>query len=288
MGVKGILIPIGGNEDKGNRHKKKERYSLEYVEDGILSRVVRESGGNDAMIVVIPTASSIPKEVSENYLKAFQKLGCTDVHVMDIRTREDSEKESFIELVKKANCIMFTGGNQSKITTIIGKTTIHKILKDRYRNDAGFVIAGTSAGAMAMSKQMIAGGSSTEAFFKGTVFMTKGLGLAPKLIFDTHFIQRGRFGRQAEAMAKFPHILGIGLAEDTGMVIKNGVEFEVIGSGMIIIFDASNLTHNNEEVLKEGTPMSLSNLVVHILSNGDHFNIETREVKILPIDSPFV
>ena len=111
---------------------------------------------------------------------------------------------------------------------------------------------------------------------------------APKVIFDTHFIQRGRFGRQAEAMAKFPNILGIGLAEDTGMVIKKGYDFEVIGSGMIIIFDASNLTHNNELVLDEGTPMSLSNLVVHILSNGDHFNIKTRKVKVLPIDSPFV
>src|SRR5210317_1756854 len=113
MGIKGTLIPIGGNEDKGH-HYKKERYNLEYVEDGILSRVVRESGGTDAMIVVIPTASSIPKEISENYLKAFKKLGCNNVHVLDIRTREDSEKESSIELVKKANCIMFTGGNQSK------------------------------------------------------------------------------------------------------------------------------------------------------------------------------
>ena len=111
---------------------------------------------------------------------------------------------------------------------------------------------------------------------------------APKLIIDTHFIQRGRFGRQAEAMAKFPNILGIGLAEDTGLVIKSATEFEVIGSGMIIIFDASNLTHNNEKLLSKGTPMSMSNLKVHILSNGDQFNIKTRKVKVLPIDAPFV
>jgi len=287
MNVKGTLIPIGGNEDKGNHHKK-ERYTLEYIEDGILSRVVRESGGNDAKIIVIPTASSIPIEISDNYGKAFKKLGCSNVHVLDIRSREDSEKEESIDLVKTANCILFTGGNQSNITTKIEKTSIHKILTDRYQNEDGFVIAGTSAGAMAMAKEMIAGGSSTEAFFKGTVFMTNGLGLAPNVIFDTHFIQRGRFGRQAEAIAKFPNILGIGLAEDTGMVIKNGYDFEVIGSGMIIIFDASNLTHNNELLLDEGTPMSLSNLVVHILSNGDHFNINTRTVKVLPIDSPFV
>lgn len=287
MNVKGTLIPIGGNEDKGNHHKK-ERNTLEYIEDGILSRVVKESGGNDANIVVIPTASSIPIEISDNYLKTFKKLGCANVHILDIRNREDSEKEESIEMVKTANCIMFTGGNQSKIINKIENTSIHKIMCDRYKNEDGFVIAGTSAGAMAMAKEMIAGGSSTDAFFKGTVFMTKGLGFAPKLIFDTHFIQRGRFGRQAEAMAKFPDILGIGLAEDTGLVIKKCIEFEVIGSGMIIVFDASRLTHNNELLLDEGTPMSLSNLVVHILSNGDKFNIKTRKVKVLPIDSPFV
>ena len=286
MEVKGTLIPIGGNEDKG--HEAKERYTLEYIDDGILSRVVKESGGIDAKIIVIPTASSIPIEVGENYIKAFEKLGCKDVHILDIRSREDSEKQASIDMISTAKCLMFSGGNQSKIIDKISGTTIHKIMMDRYRDEKGFVIAGTSAGAMAMTSEMIAGGSSTDAFFKGTVTMRKGFGLAPKLIIDTHFIQRGRFGRQAEAMAKYPDILGIGLAEDTGLVIKKCVEFEVIGSGMIIIFDANNLTHNNEEILEEGTPMSMSNLVVHILSNGDHFNIKTRKVKVLPIDAPFV
>lgn len=286
MEVKGTLIPIGGNEDKG--HKTKENYALEYIEDGILSRVVKESGGNDAKIIVIPTASSIPIEVGENYRKAFLKLGCNNVYVLDIRSKEDSEKQESIDLIKTANCLMFSGGNQSKISNKIGGTTIHKIMMDRYLNEEGFVIAGTSAGAMAMTTEMIAGGSSAEAIFKGTVKMRTGLGLAPKLIIDTHFIKRGRFGRQAEAMAKFPGILGIGLAEDTGLVLKNATEFEVIGSGMIIIFDASNLSHNNEKLLKKGTPMSLSNLIVHILSNGDQFNIKTKEVKVLPIEADFV
>lgn len=286
MNIKGTLIPIGGNEDKG--HEAKERYTLEYIDEGILSRVVKESGGFGAKIIIIPTASNIPIEVGENYIKAFNKLGCSDVHILDIRSRDDSEKSESITLIKSANCIMFSGGNQSKIIDKIGDTTLHKIMMDRYRDEEGFVIAGTSAGAMAMTSEMIAGGSSTEAFFKGTVTMRKGLGLAPRLIIDTHFIQRGRFGRQAEAMAKYPDILGIGLAEDTGLVIKKCVEFEVIGSGMIIIFDANNLSHNNEEILEEGTPMSMSNLVVHILSNGDRFNIKTRKVKVLPVDADFV
>ena len=144
--VKGTLIPIGGNEDKGD--DLTEESSLDFVEQGILSHVVRESGGSDAFIVVIPTASRIPKEVGENYLDAFGKLGCNNVQVLDIRSKSDSEKPKFLEALKKANCVMFSGGDQSKIAKKIGGTTFHKILAERYVNDAGFVIAGTSAGAM--------------------------------------------------------------------------------------------------------------------------------------------
>ena len=286
--IKGTLIPIGGNEDKGSGEN--ELYSLEFIEDGILARVAAECSVNNPKIVIIPTASSIPVEVGENYKKAFTKLGCTNLHILDIRSKEDAEKLESIALVKSANCIMFSGGDQSKITGKIGNTSIHKILKERYHNETGFVIAGTSAGAMAMSEEMIAGGSSTEAFIKGAVNMNKGLGLIPELIFDTHFIQRGRFGRQSEAVAKYPELLGIGLAEDTGLVIKNGIEFEVIGSGMIIVFDAKNLTHNNEKILEVGTPMTMANLVVHVLAIGDRFNMATRKVKVLPLDAeiPFV
>jgi len=284
--VKGTLIPIGGNEDKGDRNTH-EKYTLEYIEEGILSHLVKECGGNESKIVVIPTASSIPIEVGENYRDAFTKLGCSNIHVLDIRSKEDSEKPESIDLIKTANCIMFSGGNQSKIADKIGGTTIHKILLDRYKNEEGFVIAGTSAGAMAMANEMIAGGSSTDAFIKGAVVMREGLGLIPELVFDTHFIQRGRFGRQSEAVAKFPNLLGIGLAEDTGLIIKNN-EFVVIGSGMIIVFDPKTLTHNNEKLLLEGTPMTMANLTVHVLSNGDRFNIENRKVKVLPIDAPFV
>ncbi len=284
--IKGTLIPIGGNEDKGV--EESELYSLEFIDDGILFHVVRESGGIDANIVIIPTASSIPVEVGENYMTAFTKLGCKNVTVLDIRSEEDSKKQTSIDLIKKANCVMFSGGNQSKITDKIGGTTIHEILMNRYKNESGFVIAGTSAGAMVMANEMIAGGSATEAFIKGAVTMYNGLGLIPELIIDTHFIKRGRFGRQSEAVAKFPNLIGIGLAEDTGMIIKNGENCTMIGSGMAIVFDGNNLTHNNEKVLDEGTPMTMANLTVHVLSNGDSFNIKTRKVKVLPIEADFI
>ena len=284
--VSGILIPIGGNEDKGN--EENEMYRLEFIDDGILYHVVKEAGGIKASIVIIPTASSIPIEVGNSYIEAFTTLGCKNISVLDIRSKEDSEKQSSIDLIKNADCVMFSGGNQSNITNKIGGTAIHRILLDRYKNDEDFVIAGTSAGAMAMTNEMISGGSASEAFFKGSVSMYKGLGLIPELIIDTHFIKRGRFGRQSEAVAKFPNLIGIGLAEDTGMVIKNGKDCTVIGSGMAIVFDGSSLTHNNEEILEEGIPMTIANLKVHVLSNGDQFDIKSRLVTVLPIEAPFI
>lgn len=284
--AKGTLIPIGGNEDKGL--DKNEKYTLEFIDEGILYHVVKEAGGVDAKIVVVPTASSIPIEVGENYLEAFTTLGCKNVHILDIRSKKDSEKETSIELAKTANCIMFSGGDQSKITKRIGGTTIHKILLDRFKNEKGFVIAGTSAGAMAMTNEMIAGGSPREAFIKGAVTMFNGLSLIPELMIDTHFIRRGRFGRVSEAVAKFPNLIGFGLAEDTGMIIKNGNDCTVIGSGMVIVFDGSTLTHNNEKVLEDGTPMTMANLTVHVLSNSDQYDIKNRKVTVLPIEAPFI
>jgi cyanophycinase len=114
------------------------------------------------------------------------------------------------------------------------------------------------------------------------------MGFIPDLIIDSHFIRRGRFGRLAEAVAAFPNLLGVGLAEDTGMVIKECNTFEVIGSGMVLLFDPSKLKHNNQKILAQGEPMSLSNLKTHVLSNGDRFNIRKRKIKVLPLDSPFV
>jgi cyanophycinase len=283
--IKGTLIPIGGNEDKGNG--KNEMYTLEFLKEGILSHVVREAGGKNARIVVIPTASSIPKEVGENYLDAFDLLGCKHVDVIHIQDRDDSDKKHFIKLIEEADCVMFSGGDQSNIVNRIGGTRMHEIILERYRKE-DFVIAGTSAGAMCMSTEMIAGGNITDALFKGSVRMRDGMGFIPELIIDSHFIQRGRFGRLAEAVAKFPNLIGVGLAEDTGVIIKNCNDFKVIGSGMVVIFDGSTLTHNNEEILEVGTPMSMGNLVVHILSNSDQFVINERKIDILPLDAAFI
>lgn len=280
MKIKGTLIPVGGNEDKGI--ETSEMYNLEFIQEGILSRIVAESGGKDAIIAVIPTASSIPVEVSENYLTAFEKLGCTNVYVLDIRSREDSDNPAFLEIIRKANCVMFSGGNQSVITEKIGGTQMHDILLTRYYNEQ-FVIAGTSAGAMCMSQEMITGGSAKESFTKGAVSMGEGMSFITSLIIDSHFIRRGRFGRLAESVAKFPNLLGVGLAEDTGLIIKKGRLVEVIGSGMVILFDPRKMRHNNLASIENGQNLSIANLQTHVLSNGDSFNIKKRKVQITPV-----
>ncbi len=285
MTIKGTLIPIGGNEDKAL--EQSEMYTLDYVEDGILSHVVREAGGTDARIVIVPTASSIPKEVAQNYLQAFDTLGCVNVKVADIRKRSHCEENDIISLFTEADAVMFSGGDQSKIVKYIGGTTVHKILLERYQNEE-FVIAGTSAGAMCMSKEMVSGGSSQESLQKGAVKMREGMGFIHSLIIDTHFIKRGRFGRLAEAMAVHPELLGIGLAEDTGLIIKNGNEFRIIGSGMVILYDPSQLTHNTHKILPEGTPISMSNLIVHILANNDFFTIDNRKIEISKLEAGLI
>jgi len=283
--IAGTLIPIGGNEDKNLG--KSEDYTLDFIEEGILSHVVREAGGKSAKIAVIPTASEIPVEVGNNYVHAFSSLGCSNVQVLDIRKREDSDRKEFLSYIEQCDCVMFSGGDQSKIVDHIGGTKMHRVMLERYRQES-FVIAGTSAGAMCMSREMIAGGSSTESLVKGAVKMRDGMDFIPELIIDSHFIQRGRFGRLAEAVARFPHLQGVGLAEDTGMVIKQGNECKVIGSGMVIVFDGSHLTHNNERLLPKGTPMTITNLVTHILANSDRYFLNGRQTEVLPLEADFI
>ena len=280
----GVLIPIGGNEDKGG--SKDELHSLDFIEEGILSQVVDQAGGVDAKIVVLPAASSIPEEVGQNYLEAFAKLGCTNVHVLQILKRADSETKEAIEMISTADALMFSGGDQSKIIKKIAGTEIHRIMTSRHQNEK-FLIAGTSAGAMCMSQEMIKGGTHIDSFRKGTVLMGKGMEFMPSLIIDSHFIRRGRFGRLTEAVARFPNLIGIGLGEDTGLIIRNDNEFEVIGSGMVIVFDSRNLTHNNQSILREGTPMTITNMTTHVLSNGDKFEIESRTIRVMPMDPEF-
>ena len=275
---KGTLVSIGGSEDKGTgiEPKFEPKEFLHFFETGILKRILSEMKGVDSHIEIITTASAIPEEVGENYTHAFGKLGCTKIGLIHIKTREDALNPEYLERVKVADGVMFTGGNQLRLSMILGGTDFLKIILNRYW-DEDFVVAGTSAGAMAMSNTMIYQGTSTGALLKGEVKITTGLAFIRDVIIDSHFVTRGRFGRLAQAVASNPGCIGIGLGEDTGVVIKNGNEMEAIGSGLILIFDGHNIRHSNIADLEDMEPISIENLIVHVMAKGNHYYLNERK-----------
>lgn len=278
----GKLIAIGGAEDKGIDLEKGGivRSNLNFFELGILRRIVEEAGGPDKRMEVITTASMIPYEVGENYLNAFGKIGCTNIGIMPIRNRADAMNPEYIERIRTCDAVMFSGGNQLRLSSTFGGTEMLQIALNRYNDEENFVIAGTSAGAMAMSNTMIYEGNATKAHLKGEVKITTGLGFMDDVIFDSHFEKRGRFGRLAQAVATNPQCLGIGLGEDTGMLITEGNKMEAIGSGLVIIIDGYDIRHNNIADIPEGNPISIENLKVHFCEKGNGYLLAER--KFLP------
>ena len=269
---KGKLIAIGGAEDKGTDPDSGglHQNNLNFFELGILKRIVEESGGPDARIEIITTASMIPYEVGNNYLDAFGKTGSTNLGLMHIRDREDALDPVYLERMKQADAVLFSGGNQMRLSTIFGGTELLKCIHEKYRNEH-FLVAGTSAGAMAMSRTMIYEGNATRAHFKGEVKITTGLGFMDNVIFDSHFEKRGRFNRLAQAVSANPSCVGIGLGEDTGMLVSRGNFMEAIGSGVVIIIDGHKIRHTNIADIPEGNPMSIENLHVHFCARGQWF-----------------
>ena len=274
---RGKLIAIGGAEDKGTDLGKVVNYNnnLNFFELGILRRIVEEAGGIDARIEVITTASMIPYEVGNNYLEAFGRIGCTNIGVMHIRTREDALREEYIERMKTCNAVMFSGGNQLRLSATFGGTKLLRLIHHRYLTDV-FVMAGTSAGAMAMSHTMIYEGDASRAHLKGEVKITTGLGFMDNVIFDSHFEKRGRFGRLSQAVGANPSAIGVGLGEDTGMLITDGNRMEAIGSGLVIIIDGQDIRHSNIADIPEGNPMSVENLIVHLCAKGNGYFVRER------------
>lgn len=278
---RGKLIAIGGAEDKGTDLETGEfhRSNLNFFELGILRRVVEEAGGVNARIEVITTASTIPYEVGENYLNAFGKIGCTNIGLMHIRNRQDAMEAQYLNRILECDAVMFSGGNQLRLSVTDGGTEFLALLKKRYQEDQ-FLIAGTSAGAMAMGQTMIYEGNATRAHLKGEVKMTSGLGFINSVIIDSHFEKRGRFGRLAQAVATNPSTIGIGLGEDTGMLITDGNKMEAIGSGLVVIVDGHDILHSNIADIPDGNPISMENLKVHFCEKGNGYLI--RERKYLP------
>ncbi len=289
--AKGKLLAIGGAEDKGTDLELGtiNRNNLNFFELGILKKVVDVTGGSDSHIEVIPTASTIPIEVGDNYLNAFGKIGCTNIGILNIRNRADTLNKEYLERIRKADAVMFTGGNQLRLSSTFGGTDFLQILLQRYQQEESFLVAGTSAGAMAMSNTMIYEGNATQAHLKGEVKITTGLGFIDDVIIDSHFEKRGRFGRLAQAIATNPSCIGIGLGEDTGMLITGGNYLEAVGSGLVMIVDGHDIMHSNIADIPDGNPISIENLKVHFCEKGNGYNVferkfipEVREGAVVP------
>ena len=290
MAPKGKLIIIGGAINTGSFAETQFGLpqNMNFFERGILKRITTESAkGNESRFEIMTTASLIPEKVGEEYIKAFAQLDVHNVGVLNIGSREEANKAEYAERIKLADVIIFTGGDQLRLSSIFGGTEIHRVLLDKYQNTE-FVIAGTSAGAAASSRNMIYQGSSKDALLKGEVKITGGLGFIDDVIVDTHFVQRGRIGRLLYAAASNPGILGIGLGEDTGLYISEN-KMEAIGSGMVILVDGRHMADTNLTDVDMGEPVSIKNMVVHVMCDGDTYDLSSHELaihhpKVVPVD----
>lgn len=256
----GKLVIIGGAEDKQDDML-------------ILREVVRLAGGKHARIVVMTVATELPIDVGAEYIEVFDQIGVADVRMFDVSTRAAADAKSAIKAIEDATCVFFTGGDQVRVTKILGGTKMDAALHERH--ESGLVLAGTSAGASMMSSTMIVSGLSETNPKIGVVEMAPGMEFISGVVIDQHFAQRGRFGRLFSAVAQYPHHLGLGIDENTAMVV-DGLEFKVIGAGAVNVIDAGQLSHSNIEDVRNGDDLALCGIKVHILPSGYGFHLRDR------------
>jgi cyanophycinase len=268
--TRGWIVPIGGAENKEN-------------DRDILEHFVEVSGGDSANIVVIPTASRL-SETGPRYEKIFQELGAEKVAVMDFDTRRDCHEPGRLQRIEEASGIFFTGGNQLRLTTLLGGTPVAKLI--RSRNAHGVTVGGTSAGASILSEHMIAFGDEGSSVISGSVRLAPGLGLTNRFIIDQHFRQRDRLGRLMTALAYNPFAVGIGLDEDTAAFIGPDETVEVSGSGGVTIVDASEVSYSSVAESVEGQPVCILGLRLHFLVAGATFNLHTRQASASGLVQP--
>jgi cyanophycinase len=255
------LLAIGGKEDMEKDSK-------------ILKQFVQMSRGEDAEILIMTVATKEVADTIKDYRKVFRRLGARHVKGFDIDAREDTSSKRGFSLIENATGIFFSGGDQLDISSLLGGTKMLALIQDRHCQ--GCVIAGTSAGAAMMSSSMLISGKPEESPRFGNVEIGPGLNFIKNTIIDTHFSQRGRCGRLMTAVAHYPQDIGIGIDEDTAILV-HGSEFQVLGSGSVIIVDGGPMTHTNLNDLEEhGELLELHNLALHVLPAGARFDLEKQ------------
>jgi cyanophycinase len=259
--ARGHLVAIGGAEDKTS--------DLE-----ILRRLFALAPQDNKDVAVLATATGFPEEVVPLYEKAFERLGASRVHHLDVRTREDAREAENVEIIRQSGTIFFTGGDQLRLTNVLGGSPVLEEIRTRFRE--GAVVAGTSAGAAAMSATMIYNGAAADALRKGAVKMSGGLAFVHGIVIDSHFLERGRFTRLMEVGATNPEYIGVGLGEDAGVIVHHGQILEAIGPGHVIVVDSRSLKSSNVAEISEGDPVAVEHVVMHALISGCGYDVRQR------------
>jgi len=258
--IEGKLLIVGGAEDKEGECR-------------ILKRFVQEAGGRESRVVVMTAATEYPGQVGTQYTELFHKLGTQKVQVLDVSNRGQANQEEVARELGEATGVFFTGGDQLRITGLLGGTLLGRMLHQVY--ERGVVIAGTSAGASVMSDTMIVGGESGTPK-KNALSMAPGLGLLRSVAIDQHFAQRGRIGRLLSAVAQNPYVLGVGIDEDTAILIYADAHFTVVGSQTVTVLDASPTEATNVSDSGPGQALLLTPVTLHILPEGYGFDLKKR------------
>ncbi|MDD3876562.1 MAG: cyanophycinase [Bacteroidales bacterium] len=258
---KGYLVLIGGAEDR-----KGEKI--------VLQKLVNINKAKN--ITVIPTATNYPKACGEDYQYAFRQIGVETVNVLDIRSAEEADTPENFNHVEHADIIFFTGGDQVKLVEVLGDTKLIELIKKCFNN--GTTIAGTSAGAAAASNPMIYDGD-TQGLIKGSVNVGKGFGFIENITIDTHFVARGRIGRLTQFLFSQSVDKGIGIGENTACIIAPNNIFEIVGTGIVSVVDASKISYSNYNIVSVNERLSINGLRVGFLQAGCVFNINTWDVE---------
>lgn len=263
--VAGRLLIIGGNEDKNGQCE-------------ILKRFVKMAGGRDARIALLTTATEFPQEVGNEYRNLFLDIGADTATVIYIDDRHTANERNKAEAILDSTGVFITGGDQLRLTSILGGSRTDAAIRQAYLS--GTVIAGTSAGASVMSDTMIVEGNSSDTPKKSNLGMAHGMGLLQEVVIDQHFAQRGRINRILAAVAQNPLIIGVGIDEDTAIVVSPDERFEVIGSQTVTIADGRHVIFSNISESKPFDPLALTNVVLHVLPEGYGYDLKRRTAYI--------
>lgn len=261
--AKGKLIIIGGHEEKNGGDR------------AILETVAREVHRLKTKLLLATVASSVPEELAESYREVFGELGVKQIDVLDIRDRREAYEEENVRKLHGAEVVFFTGGDQLRITSQVGDSPIYQHMMSVFQQ--GGTIVGTSAGAAAMPETMLVSGPSDETNAVGDLHMAPGLGLIQGMVIDSHFAQRGRIGRLLGAVAQNPKNLGIGIDEDTAIVVEHGKRFKVVGSGAVYVVDGSQIAFSSFSQEHTDGIVSIYDLRLHVLAEDYLFDLVERQ-----------